>query len=277
MRNLFTLKDDGSFWVEKEGEVYSIFSRKKNKHTFIDFAGNIIDYSRPLLQDDEETIEINDPDFLEEIGEGFYVYTTHEVIYDVDGKIGQFGIKHNDGKKLTEEIYYQVGRFCNGLCAVSIEGGKWGCIDTDGNLIIPYNFDEEMFFNEYGVAVGNKTLIDRMGNEIPDTALNSIDDCGEHDRYFVFSYLNEEQLASIHNCGTAPDITVDIYDTKNRKYVIKGVPECRLYVYCFDGEPEVILAAKELLDRYDEVNLYRTGTIVGKKDEYVTVYDYYKD
>lgn len=277
MRYLFTLKADGLFGVEKEGEVYSTFDYKKNKYIFIDCEGSVIDYSRPLLQDEEEYIEITDPDFLEEIGEGFYIYTTHKVTYDVDGKYGQFGIKHNDGKKLTDEIYYQVGRFCNGLCAVSIEDGKWGCIDTDGNLVIPYNFNEGMFFNEYGVAVGNKTLIDRMGNEIPDTVLNSIDDCGEYDRYFVFSYLNEEQLASIDNCGTAPDITVDIYDTKTRKYVIKGVPECRLYVHCFDGEPEVILAAKELLDRYDEVELYRAGTIVGKKDGYFTVFDYYKD
>jgi hypothetical protein len=132
-----------------------------------------------------------------------------------------------------------------------------------------------MFFNEYGVAVGNHTLIDRQGNEIPGTAINSIDDCSEYDRYFVFSFLNEVQMASISECGTAPDITVDIYDTKNRKYVIKGIPECRLYVYCFDGEPEVILAAAELLDRYDEVNLYDKGTIVAKKDGYITVFDYY--
>jgi hypothetical protein len=35
-------------------------------------------------------------------------------------------------------------------------------------------------------------------------------------------------------------ITVDIYDTKNRTYVVKGIPECRLDIYSFDGEPEVV-------------------------------------
>ena len=274
VRNLFTIKDDGLFGVEIEGEVYSRFDYKKNKYIFIDCEGNAIDYSRPPLQD-EESIEITDPDFLEEIGEGFYVYTTHEVTYDVDGKYGKFGIKYINGDKLTDEVYYQIGRFCNGLCSVSEEDGHWGCINTKGELVIPYHFGEEMFFNEYGVAVGNHTLIDRQGNEIPGTAINSIDDCSEYDRYFVFSFLNEEQMASISECGTAPDITVDIYDTKNRKYVIKDIPECRLYVYCFDGEPEVILAAAELLDRYDEVNLYDKGTIVAKKDGYITVFDYY--
>lgn len=277
MKNLFTLKDIGTFWVENEGRVYSIFNHKMNKHTFIDSGGNIIDYSRPPLQNEDESIIIDDPDFLEEIGEGFYVYTTNNVHYDVDGKYGKFGIKHINGKKLTDEIYYQVGRFCNGLCSVSEKDGYWGCVNTKGVLVIPYHFGEEMFFNEYGVAVGRHSLIDRQGNEIPDTAFNSIDDCGEYNRYFVFSYLSGEQLVSIDKCGTAPDITVDIYDTKSRKYVIKGVPECRLYVNCFGGEPEVILTAAKMLSRYDEVTLYASGTIVGKNDGYITVYDYYND
>ncbi len=174
MRNLFTLKINDSFRVEKEGEVYSIFSHKMNKHTFIDYNGKVIDYSRPPLQDDEEPIEINDPDFIEEIGEGFYVYTTHEVIYDVDGKIGRFGIKYLNGEKLTEEIYYQVGKFCNGLCSVSEKDSYWGCINTKGELVIPYHFGEELFFNEYGVAVGNHSLIDRLGKEIPEPTVKKL-------------------------------------------------------------------------------------------------------
>ena len=275
MKKLFTLKNDISFRVEVEGEVYSTFDNKNNKHIFIDCEGNVTDYSRPPLQDKNETVNITDPDFLEEIGEGFYVYTTHEVTYDPDGKYGRFGIKYTNGEKLTDEIYYQVGRFCNGLCSVSKKDGYWGCINTKGEVVIPYHLGEEMFFNEYGVAVGNFSLIDRMGNEIPDTALNSIGYCGEHERYFVFSFLNKEQMASVNDCGTAADITVNIYDTKNRKYVIKGIPEFRLNVYCFDGDPEVILSAAELINSYDEINLYGKGTIVGEKDGYITVFDYY--
>ncbi|MCQ2449647.1 MAG: WG repeat-containing protein [Clostridia bacterium] len=251
MKNLFTLEDRGLLQVEKEGEVYRLSCFKEKTHTFIDCGGNVIDYSRPPLQDKVRPIEIDDPDFFSEIGEGFYVYTTHEVTYDVDGEYGKFGIKYINGKKLTDEIYYQVGRFCNGLCSVSEEEDHWGCINTKGELVIPYRFGEAMFFNEYGVAVGDFSLIDRQGNEIPDTAINNIDDCGEDSRYFVFSYLNEEQCALIGECGTAPDITVNIYDTKNRKYVIKDVPENRLDVDCFKGEPEVIITAAELLDKYD--------------------------
>lgn len=277
MKKLFTIKKNGIFMVEKEGSVYSTFIRSENKHIFFDNEGNYLEnYSCPQIHDDEKFIEINDPDFFEDIGEEFYKYTTHDVTYDIDGQYGLFGIKHNNGKKLTEEIYYQVGRFCNGLCAVSIEDGKWGCINTEGNLVIPYNFSEEMFFNKYGVAVGDNTLIDISGNPIPDTTLNSIDSCSEDDRYFVFSLLSDEHTASIDECGTAPDTTVDIYDTKSRKYVVKDITECRLYVYFFDGEPEVILAAVKLIDQYENIRLSKNGTIICEKDGFLTIYDYYQ-
>lgn len=276
MKKLFTMKVDGLLGVEVESAVYSTFDHSKNKHIYYDCKGNVLEtYSRPPIRN-KEPVEIDDPDFLEEIGEGFYIYTTHEVSYDVDGRYGRFGIKYNDGKKLTEEIYNQVGSFCNGLCAVSIEDSKWGCIDTNGNLVIPYTFLEEMFFNEYGVAVGNDTLIDRTGNEIPDTTLNCIDDCGEYNRYFVFSLLTDEQLDSDDEHGITPNITVDIYDTKKRTYVVKGIPECRMDVHCFDGEPEVIVAAADLLDQYDSIRLTRKGTILCKKDGIITVYDFYQ-
>lgn len=274
MKKLFTIKDAHCLWVESEGSVYSTFDFERNEHTFFNSDGGVLeDYSRPPIEN-EDSVKINDHDFVDEIGEGFYVYTTHEVIYDVDGPYGLFGIRHINGTQLTDEIYYQVGYFCNGLCAVSIEEDKWGCIDTEGNLIIPYQFSEEMFFNQYGVAVGNNSLIDKTGKEIPDTALNCIDECGAESRYFVFSFLNDEQLASIDERGTAPNITVNIYDTQKRKYVLKGIPECRLEVYAFDGEPEVILAAADLLDQYDSIRLTRTRTIFCEKDGYITVYDY---
>lgn len=276
MKKMFTVKENGLLQAE-ENAVYSMFNCSENKYTFFGSDGSVLEnYSRTSIQNGEEVLEINDPDFFEEIGEGFYKYTTHEVSCDANGEYDLFGIKHRSGKKLTEEIYRQIGSFCNGLCAVSVEADKWGCIDTEGTLVICCDFSEQMFFNKYGVAVGNNTLIDRAGKEIPDTALNSIDDCGEYNRYYVFSLLSAEQIASIGECGTAPKITVDIYDTKNRAYVIKNVPECRLDVHCFDGEPEVIAAAAELLDLYDSICLLEAGIIICTKDGFVTVYDYYQ-
>lgn len=140
-------------------------------------------------------------------------------------------------------------------------------------MVIPCSFSEALCFNQYGVSVGDNGLIDRSGNEIPGVALNSVDSDKADERYFVFSLLTEEQLQSVDACGTAPNITIDIYDTKNRAYAARAVPECRLDVLGFAGEPEVIAAAVELLDRYDRVSLSGKCTIVCEKDGYITVYD----
>lgn len=277
MKKMFTAKDQGLLDVEEEGSVYSFFDDQANKRTFLDANGNVLkNYTRPPIPDEEWDAESKDRDFFADIGDGFYTYTTHEVTRDMDGKYGLFGIKRNNGSKLTEEIYYQVGRFCNGLCSVRVENSKWGCIDTEGRLVIPYSFSDAMYFNAYGIAVGDHTLIDRFGGQIPDTALNCIDDCGEYNRYFVFAFLNEEQIRSIGRCGTAPNITLNIYDTKHRRYAVNNVPECRLNVHCFDGEPKVLVVATELLDQYDRIHLFQKGTLLCEKDGRITVYDYYQ-
>ena len=103
--------------MDVEGAVYSVYDNSEKRYNFYDNKGNLLEnYKRHQIQYDEVDFETDDHDFYREIGEGFYKYTTHEVINDVDGEYGLFGIKHNDGRKLTDEIYYQVGEFSNGLC-----------------------------------------------------------------------------------------------------------------------------------------------------------------
>lgn len=136
--------------------------------------------------------------------------------------------------------------------------------------------EDELRYNKYGVACADGYLVDADGNEIPDTKLNCEDSCDATDRYFTFALLTEEQSESISQCGTADNITLDYYDTKTRQYVLRGIPECKLYVFCFHGEPEVILAAAQLIDQYDSVDVRERGTIVAHKDGCVTVYDYYQ-
>ena len=130
-------------------------------------------------------------------------------------------------------------------------------------------------FNQYGVAVGDCCLITSDGKMIPGTTFNCEDDCHLCNRYFTFALLNKAQLASIDNCGTAPNIRLDVYDTKTRQYVAREIPEGKLDVCCFHGEPEVVLAAIELIDRYDQIRVECCGSIVAEKDKWITVYDYY--
>lgn len=155
--------------------------------------------------------------------------------------------------------------------------------DCDTNFSIEYqDFGEEededtLIYNQFGVACGDYCLFDKDGNEIPDTKLNFADDCDETSRYFIFGLLTEEQEESISQCGTASGITVNIYDTKTRKYVAKKIPECILHCSAFDGEPEVILAALDLINDFESLWIYGNGTIIGHKDTWVSVFDYYSN
>ena len=200
MKKLFSIKDEGNFWIEVENEVYSFFNRKSNSHRFFDANGNTLhDYSRPKMETSDEHTEIG----------------------------------------------------------------------------LDYDEEDELIFNQYGVACGDNCLVDRDGNAIPDTSLNLEGDCGEYDRYFTFGTTTAEQDESISRCGTADGIVLNIYDTKTRKYVAKGIPECRIDVSFYDGEPEVILAAIELISQYETVDVCKSGTILARKDGWITVFYYY--
>ena len=96
-------------------------------------------------------------------------------------------------------------------------------------------------------------------------------------RYFSFSLLSEEQCISIDECGTAEDILLDIYDTKSRRFVVKGVPEGVLSLSGFDGENEVVLAAVDFVKKYDSIRLDGKGTIIAYKNDRITVFDYYQN
>ncbi len=140
---------------------------------------------------------------------------------------------------------------------------------------LEFNDEDELIFNKYGVACGDGCLVDKDGNEIPDTKLNLEDDCYEDNRYFTFSLITKEQSDSIDKCGTAIGITLDVYDTKLRKYVLRDIPECKLNISFFDGEPEVVLAAAALIQEFETVKICEQGTILGTKDGWITVFDYY--
>ena len=208
--------------------------------------------------------------------DGFYGYSTGEIHYHQDGFDGQVGIKSKDGIKITEEVFAELTYFSNGLCPVRNTEGKWGCVDTTGKLVLPYQFCDALQFNHYGVAVGDDSLIDRNGNPILDTELDLIEDCYEQNRYYVFGLLTKEQSESISQCGRAENILLDIYDTKLRKYVVRNIPESDLAIGSFEGEGEVILAALAMMPNYDRISIDGIGTIFARKNKVITVYDYYQ-
>lgn len=278
MKKLFTISAGRAMLVREEGKVYGLRDWENGEWAFCEAEGQRIpDYLPQEQKDIDDDQYTDDKEQVTPMIDGFYGYSTHEVTYYPGGMDGLFGIKAKGGEKITEEIFAEVDEsFRYGLLSVRNVDDLWGCIDEKGNLVIPYKYSDRLRFNQYGVAVGNNTLIDRQGDEIPGTKLDLEDYCDISYRYFTIGLLTEEQSNSISACGSAEGILLDIYDTKLRKYVVRGVPDGKLDTVFFEGEEEVILAAMELLPNYDEIELESKGTIRAKKDGIVDVYDYYR-
>ena len=279
MKKLFTISDGRSVSAREEGKVYELVDWKKEEWMFCDAAGQQLpDYQWEECDEcscDEQYT--GDKTQVTPMIDGFYGYSSCEVVYHPDGMAGCFGVKAKTGTKITEEIFAEIDAcFRYGLLSVRNSENLWGCIDEKGNLVIPYKFGDHLRFNQYGVAVGDNTLVDRLGNEIPGTDLNLENYCDISCRYFTIALISDAQSESIDACGSAAGICVDIYDTKLRKYVAQGIPDGKLDVIFFEGEEEVILAAIALLPDYDEIELESQGTIKAKKDGIVDIYDYYQ-
>lgn len=279
MKKLFTISDGRAVFAIEEGKLYELVDWKKEERKFFNAAGQEIpDYQREgcekSIYDEQYT---DDKTQVTPMIDGFYGYSSCEVVYHPDGMDGCFGVKAKDGTKITEEIFAEVDKcFRYGLLSVRNSENLWGCIDEKGNLVIPFKFSDHLRFNQYGVAVGDNTLIDRQGNEITGTDLNLEDYCDISYRYFTIALISDEQREAIDSCGSAENICIDIYDTKLRKYVVRGIPDGKLDVVFFDGEEEVILAALALLPDYDEIKLESKSTILAKKDNIIDIYDYYQ-
>lgn len=279
MKKMFSTSIYGIADVAEEGKVYGIYDYALNKWLFFDAIGQPLPNYKwtdceASIYDEQYT---DDKTQITPMIDGFYGYSAGKIHYHPDGFDGQVGIKNKDGTKITEEIFAELTHFSNGLCPVRNKEGKWGCVDSNGKLVLPYQFCDAPQFNHYGVAVGDNSLIDRNGNPIPDTELDLIEDCYEENRYYVFGPLTKEQSESISQCGIAENIRLDIYDTKLRKYVIRNIPESDLLIGNFEGEGEVILAALAMMPNYDRIIVDGIGTIFAEKANVITVYDYYQN
>ena len=278
LKELFSLKGSYSIIPNESDGLFLLTDFNSMKNSVLDSYGNPTNRSFYDMEYDADLQcdpDIDDPTQFSEPVNGFYVYTTHECHYDPDGAYGCFGVKRVNGEKLTEECFYQVGAFSNGLCPVCLEDEKWGCINEKGTLVIPYQFAEAPIFNKYGVACGDKSLIDIEGHPIPGTELNYFGGLFEDQRYVEIALWSDEIDAEISKCGTAPNLTVDIYDTKERSFVARGVPDGKLDIDFCDAEKEVVIAAIKMLPQFDEIKVEKKKTILARKGEMTTVFDYY--
>lgn len=90
------------------------------------------------------------------------------------------------GNKINDQKYNDAKRFTNGRAGVKINN-KWGFIDSKGELVIDYQYDEVEEFSKFGVAIvtekTNAYLIDYDGKKL-------IEDCDSiHLNLFNGTYI----------------------------------------------------------------------------------------
>lgn len=78
-----------------------------------------------------------------------------------NGGAGQFGFIGRDGTQVTECEYENAYNFSCGRAFVK-KNGKWGCIDTNGNVVILFQYDFVYSYNEDIALVYSGTL-NKMG------------------------------------------------------------------------------------------------------------------
>lgn len=276
MKKLFEVDGNKSIMYLTDYQVFLVYDYGNKQRTFFDNDGNEIEPPKMKNYKFETDSCYNDPTCCEPLGNGCYSFSTHPIKWDSDGPFGIFGMKDKNGTVIVEEKYWQIRGCFNGLFPVQEIDGNWGCINESGELVVPCIYWEPSHFNKYGLAYGNESLVDMQGNEIAGTEFNIIDYYSEEDRYIPITLAMPEQDVQIEKTGTAEGITTDIYDTKLRRFVVKGIPEDTLKVSFYDGEPEPIIAAAGILDLYDELEIEHGGFIIGKKDQHQDVYDYYR-
>lgn len=276
MKKIISVNKHSSIIVNEQEQIIDVRYYNTKERICYDYNGSIVPAPKLKEYEYEDEDETDDPTQYSDLHNGFYSYTTHEVEETVDDTFGLFGIKDKHGNVIVEEEYWDVGRYSNGLCPVRAVNGDWGCVNEKGELVLPCIYWDAPVFNKYGVAYGNNTLIDMQGNEIEDTRYNLFEYVDEDDRYYEIVYYDEEQEAQIEKTGCAEGSTMSIYDTKERKYVVRNLPEDVIDCSFFDGDPEVINAAVELIDEYERITFSGNGIIEGYKDNRTDIYDYYE-
>ena len=65
-------------------------------------------------------------------------YSEGRLILSREGKYGVFSVT---GEWIAQPIFADAGPFIGGLAPLKTEDGRWGMIDTEGNIVLPFTYD----------------------------------------------------------------------------------------------------------------------------------------
>ena len=207
---------DYNYVIEKQFvECYGFYENglayvitTEGKHGVINTKG---EYVIPPIYDDIGFLSDDEEPFYVEKSDGNYIYideTGKQVIDDmyeeaysflggfaVVRKNGRYHVINHVGDILAEvDGPLELDRFSD-LAVLPDGNGKYGAIDTSGNLLIPYEYDSISQADDKGNLIveldGFYGIIDRNGNAIVPIKYRSIrraDDCG------IYAVLNGKML-----------------------------------------------------------------------------------
>ena len=166
MRTLYVLKNPGEdpktlSIDEQDRRVFSCYQPPYTKgvesigsyyfdHGLIRVRKQIIDFWRYFLRlsytgsqikvmDEYDTlVRADGTEFELPVGFRLEGYSEGRLLLSRDGK---YGIQSVTGEWIAQPIFADGGPFIGGLAPLKTEDGRWGVIDTEGNIVLPFTYD----------------------------------------------------------------------------------------------------------------------------------------
>jgi hypothetical protein len=147
--------------------------------------------------------------FVDDFHEGYAVATQGEWMASKKGYINK------QGKIVISFEYEQANGFSSNRAVVKLNG-KWGCINTEGVLVVPCIYDGLSDFSDEGVAKAfygadprerQYIFIDKQGNEVREPPADNRDITKEQALELVFSLPEVRKIknASVVSNGISED------------------------------------------------------------------------
>ncbi len=119
-------------------------------------------YKLNEYEDDYEVIVDTKGNQVNAVPEGYNVISYSDSVFLVE-RNGRYGYYHRDGRWVAQPIYTYAAPFIEGLAVLGYESGIKGVIDTEGNIVIPFAYNEISnastgIFAVYSEADGWKVL-----------------------------------------------------------------------------------------------------------------------
>lgn len=235
---------NGYFYVQ-EGDGYSVYKAEKTPKPVNDLTGlkAVGFYKDGLIP----VVRRNEPiSFV-----------------DADGNT-RFTLKDVDGVNVTGCANF----FINGRCAICTADGRWGAIDTDGNVVIKPKYNNAMYFIEdYVVAIdeesGEASVLDKDGNVKAPISCNVVWGNSFNDGYSVgvTQESDDTEFLLIKENGEFTRLPSSVKNVRgwNDRYIIYNTDEGSCGIMTVEGE--ITVRAK-----YDDMELLANGKFMGERN-----------